>query len=58
MPYRYACYFCRLRINGLWELKRDLHFVTVAIFEEQIRFAPTELTFVSKFMGVLLEATF
>ena len=32
--------------------ERDLHFVTVEIFEEQIRLAPTELTFVPKFMGV------
>jgi hypothetical protein len=32
----------------------DLHFVIVEIFEEQIRLAPTELTFVPKFRGVLL----
>ena len=38
----------------LCELKRDLHFVTVEIFEEQMRLAPTELTFVPKFRGVLL----
>ena len=42
-------YFCRLRIAVLWELKRDLHFVAVEIFEEQIRLAPTELTFVPRF---------
>ena len=38
-----------------WELKRDLHFVIGEIdLEGQMRLAPTELTFVSKFMGVLL----
>ena len=41
--------------NRLWELKRRLHFVTVEIdLEEQMRLAPTELTFVSKFRSVLL----
>ena len=49
-----ACYFCWFRINRLWELKRDLHFVTLQIFVEQIRLAPRELTFVPKFMGALL----
>ena len=34
--------------HRLWELKRDLHFVAGSIFEEQIRLAPEELTFVSK----------
>ena len=29
--------------------ERRLHFVTVEIFEEQMRLAPTELTFVPKF---------
>jgi hypothetical protein len=47
--------FCRLRINRLWELKRRLHFVTVEIdLEEQMRLAPTELTFDPKFRRVLL----
>ena len=55
MPYKYAYYFCRLLINRLWELKRRLHFVTVEIdLEEQMRLAPTELTFVSKVRSVLL----
>ncbi len=40
--------FWRLRINRRWELKRDLHFVTVEIFEEQIGLALTGLTFVPK----------
>jgi hypothetical protein len=47
-----ACYFCQ--INRLWELKRDLHFVTGEIFEEQIRLTPSELTFVPKFRGEVL----
>jgi len=38
-----------------WELKRDLHFVVGEIdLEGQMRLAPTEPTFVSKFRSVLL----
>jgi hypothetical protein len=49
MPYMIGMLSCRrLRINRRWKLKRDLHFVTVEIFEEQIGLAPTEPAFVSK----------
>src|SRR5207248_9886892 len=51
-----AWYFCRLRINRLFGNSNAIStFVTVEIdLEEQMRLAPTELTFVSKFRSVLL----
>ena len=48
MPYRYTLFLLASN-KQVWELKHDLHFVTVEIFEEQIRIAPTELIFVPKF---------
>ena len=44
MPYIIGMLLSSASSKQAYELKCDLHFVTVGIFEEQIRLAPTELT--------------